>query len=114
VPLVNWMWPHVPYLWLALWAALGIRNEFQRGLSWAAAARANEEYVATGLSYWTHRRLRRSVRRVFGNCQFPNRHYIAHGPGGVARVCRKLPFKGISGWASGHFRLGLLYAVRLS
>ena len=112
VPLVNWLWPHVPRFWLAVWAILGIRNEFQGTLGWRHVADLNAEFVATGLSYWTHGRLQRSVKRVFGNCQFPNKYYILHAPGGVASVCRKLPFKSLTGWASGHFRIGLLFAKK--
>ena len=112
VPLVSWMWPYVPRAWLALWARLGIRNEFQRAMDWQEVAKMNAEFVATGLSYWTHRRLRRSVKDVFGNCQFPNAYYILHAPGGVARLCRHLPFKRVTGWLSSRCRTGLLYAER--
>jgi hypothetical protein len=81
-------------------------------MSWREVAKANAEYAATGLSYWTHRKLRRSVKDVFGNCQFPNAYYILHAPGGIASASRKLPFKSITGWLSGRCRIGLLYAER--
>ncbi len=112
VPLVSWFWPYVPRFWLAGWALLGIRNEFQRGMPWRQVANLNSEFVRRGVSYWTHDRLRRSVRQVFGNCQFPNKYYVLHAPGGVAKVCRNFPFKSISGWAIGRFRFGMLYAKK--
>src|SRR5262249_49422074 len=34
VPLVSWLWPRVPRVWLAIWALAGVRNEFQRGMPW--------------------------------------------------------------------------------
>jgi SAM-dependent methyltransferase len=113
VPLVSWFWPYVPRFWLAWWAILGIRNEFQADMSWREVADANAEFVKRGLSYWTHANLRRSVKRIFGNCEFPNRYYILHAPGGVARLCRRLPFKSLTGWASGQFRIGLLHAKKV-
>jgi SAM-dependent methyltransferase len=113
VPLLNWLWPHVPRWWLALWAILGIRNEFQGAMGWREVVDANVTYVETGISWWTHGRLRRAVEHVFGNCEFPNRYYILRAPGGVARMCRHLPFKSLTGWASGQFRMGFLYAKKL-
>jgi SAM-dependent methyltransferase len=113
VPLVSWLWPHVPRFWLASWAILGIRNEFQGTMSWKEAAETNAQYVKRGLSYWTHGSLKRRVQRIFGNCQFPNDYYILHAPGGAAGLCRKLPFKNLSAWAIGRFRTGLLYAKKV-
>jgi len=112
VPLVNWLYPHVPRWWLALWARLGIKNEYQGSMEWSEVADHNLAYVETGLCYWTRGRLRRSVEHVFGNCEFPDEYYILWAPGGVARVCRKLPFKSLTGWASAQFRHGLLYAKK--
>ena len=112
VPLVNWFWPHVPRFWLASWAILGIRNEFQAAMSWREVVDENAEFVKRGISYWTHRSLGRSVKRIFGNCQFPNGYCILHAPGGVAKLCRKLPFKSLTAWAIGRFRTGLLYAEK--
>ncbi len=112
VPFVSWMWPNVPNWWLALWAILGIRNEFQGNMQWRQVVDDNAEFIRRGLSYWTHGRLRRSVEQVFGDCRFPNKYYILHGTGGVAAVCRKFPLTSLSGWASGQFRIGLLYAKK--
>ena len=36
VPLVNVMWPKQPRWWLAFWAIIGVRNEFQQGARLAA------------------------------------------------------------------------------
>jgi len=114
VPLVSWLWPHVPRWWLALWAILGIKNEFQGAMGWSEVADYNLAYVETGLCYWTRGKLRRSVEHVFGNCEFPDRYNILWSPGGVSRMCRKLPFKSLTGWASAQFRHGLLYAKKVN
>jgi SAM-dependent methyltransferase len=113
VPLVNWIWPNVPRFWLRLWAVLGIRNEFQSGMRWREVVDVNAEYVNSGLSYCTHRNLERTVKRIFGNCQFPNRYYVFNAPGKAARLCRILPFKNCTAWAIGRFRTGLLYAEKV-
>ena len=45
VPLVNVMWPKQPRWWLAFWAIMGVRNEFQRGLNWHQVTEANWRYL---------------------------------------------------------------------
>jgi SAM-dependent methyltransferase len=113
VPLVNWFWPNVPRFWLTCWAVLGIRNEFQSAMGWREVADVNAEYVKRGLSYCNHRGLERSVKRIFGNCEFPNRYYVSHAPGKAAALCRMLPFKSFTAWAIGRFHTGLLYAEKV-
>jgi SAM-dependent methyltransferase len=112
VPFANWMSPHVPRWWLALWAILGIRNQFQTGLSWRQVAELNSAYVKTGIDYWSHRKLRAGVTAIFGNCQFPNRYYISHADGGFARMARRSPVPGLFAWATGFFRVGLMAAYK--
>jgi SAM-dependent methyltransferase len=41
--------------WYLLWGALGIRNQFQHGLSALGVARRNYEYAHTSLNYWSCR-----------------------------------------------------------
>jgi SAM-dependent methyltransferase len=47
------------YPYYMLWAILGIRNEFQQGLSAREVAARNYHYAHTGLNYWSSRQYRR-------------------------------------------------------
>jgi SAM-dependent methyltransferase len=105
VPLVNFMWPRCPRWWLALWAILGIRNEFQAGRSWREVTDLNAEYCASGLNYWSGRKYRALSLRTFGNFATPMGFYVAHGYGGVARLLRKLPFPELTGRVAGTLRM---------
>jgi SAM-dependent methyltransferase len=97
VPLVNWFWPLAQRPWLALWAIAGIRNEYQRGLSWRKVVRLNEIYVREGLCYRTTRHYNLVSDRIFGNHEWPMRFYIEHAPGGAAALARRLPLKSLTG-----------------
>lgn len=108
VPLVNWFWPRVSRPWLALWALAGIRNEYQRGLSWREVLRLNDSYVRDGLCYRTTRQYGRVSDQRFGNHEWAMRFYIDHAPGGAAALARRMPLKGLSGVAIREFRNGLL------
>ncbi|PJI41889.1 MAG: hypothetical protein CTR53_05370 [Ferrovibrio sp.] len=112
VPLVSWLWPYVPQWWLSMWAILGVRNSFQAGLDWRETANRNRRYMDQRLSYWTRRSLRRTVEHIFGNCSFPDRYLVDWADGGLARLARRLPFRDVSAWISGNFRMGLLFARR--
>lgn len=46
------------YTYYMLWAILGIRNEFQQGLSAREVAARNYHYSHTGLKYWSSRQYR--------------------------------------------------------
>lgn len=110
VPLANWFWPYAPRWWLELWAILGIRNEFQQGMGWRETAAANASFCRDGIHYWTHHHLAREVTEIFGNCDFPDLYFLAHSPGGGARVARRLPFQSVAAWFLGRFRMELLRA----
>jgi SAM-dependent methyltransferase len=45
--------------WYLLWAALGIRNQYQHGLTACEVAQRNYEYAHTGLNYWSCRQYQR-------------------------------------------------------
>jgi SAM-dependent methyltransferase len=47
------------YWWYRLWAALGIRNEYQSGKTAKHVADINTRYAHTGTKYLSHRELRR-------------------------------------------------------
>lgn len=108
VPLVNFFWPHCPRWWLALWARLGVRNEFQQGKPWREVVEVNERYCQTGLIYLTNARYRQLSREVFGGSTEPMAFFIEHGYGGVAQLARKLPFTRLSGWLCGQLRMNFI------
>ena len=114
VPLVSWMWPRVPQAWLGLWAILGTRNEFQHGMHWREVVANNATYCETGLSYWSERRYRESLRGLFEDCSFPQRLYVRHADGGAARLARRLPFQDLTGAVLGKVRMNLLLARKSS
>jgi SAM-dependent methyltransferase len=98
--------------WLGLWALLGVRNEFQRGLPWREVMERNVEYCRTGINYVPRKEVRRLVERIFGTFYYAKREYIANFSGGAARLARKtrLPFMGdmIFSW-----REQLIYARKV-
>jgi len=74
VPMVSIFWPNVPGWWLDLWAFLGIRNQFQKGLGWREVAKLNKAYCRDGIHYWTRSEIDDAFDRVFGghfNCDVP-------------------------------------------
>ena len=108
VPLVNWFWPLARRPWLALWAIAGVRNQYQKGLSWREVTRLNATYVREGLCYRTSRHYSAVSDRVFGNHEWPMPYYIEHGPGGAAALARRMPLKWLTGRLIREFRNGLL------
>jgi SAM-dependent methyltransferase len=108
VPLVSWMWPRVPYWWLWLWAALGIRNEFQQSLSTSETTERNAVYCRRGLNYIRARDYDRISLKVFGNVQWPMDEFLRRSDGGVAALWRKVPAKPLIAWLSRTFRMALL------
>ena len=108
VPLVNWFWPLVLRPWLALWALAGTRNEYQKGLSWREVTTLNAAYVRDGLCYYTTRHYNTVSDRVFGNHEWPMQFFIEQGPGGAARLARRLPAKWLTGRLLRELRFGLL------
>jgi SAM-dependent methyltransferase len=52
------------YPYYLLWAILGIRNEFQHGLSAGEVARRNYRYAHAELNYWSCRQYRRLLRTL--------------------------------------------------
>jgi SAM-dependent methyltransferase len=54
-----------PRWWLRLWALLGVRNEYQRGLSVAETVAKNERFLAQMTNYLSMRQIRREFGRYF-------------------------------------------------
>jgi len=54
-----------PRWWLTLWAALGVRNQFQQGLSVAETVERNAKFLSTGVNYLPPSELARQFSRGF-------------------------------------------------
>ena len=92
VPFVSWLWPNVPRWWLSLWAFLGVRDAFQKGLGWRETAAANAAYCATGLHYLSRRAYERLVSATGGEPKWLDEFYAANMQGGAASLLRRLRF----------------------
>ena len=114
VPLANWLWPRRPRWWYALWARLGVRNTYQRGLSAAQTAASNLTYAQDSLSYWSTAAYRAISLEIFGDVAWPMDFFIAHSPGGVARLGRGLRMPGIVGAVSRETRMALMVQRKLA
>ena len=114
VPLVNFMWPNQPRWWLALWAMMGVRNEFQRELSWRQVTEANWQYCRAGLCYPRQSFFRDVSMEVFGNCDWPMQYLLSKTDGGVASLYQRLPLKGLIAWLAQRTRMALLVQRKLA
>jgi len=82
--------------WLGLWALLGIRNQFQRGLPWREVVDRNDRYLANETNYPTHGMIRRWAREAGVRVSFAPALFLAHHPGRSGRIARSLPVPGIA------------------
>ena len=72
--------------WLRLWASLGVRNSFQRGLSAAQVARHNHDFLHSQTFYRSKRDLGRYLRRHFQTVVFADHQMIKHSYGRAGRL----------------------------
>lgn len=108
VPLVNVMWPKQPRWWLAFWAIIGVRNEFQRNLDWRQVTEANWRFCETGLCYPPRAFFRDLSMEVFGNCDWPTHYLLSKTDGGLSTLYRQLPLKGLIAWMGQRTRMAFL------
>jgi len=108
VPLLNYFYPACPRWWLSLWAWLGIRNEFQKGLHWKEVVERNLKYCAEGLSYYPNSRHQRLSMEIFGNYSSPMDMVVRLAPGRTAAALRYLPFYKFTGWLVGELRTKMI------
>lgn len=114
IPLVNYFWPRCSKWYLGLWAILGVRNEFQQDQNWRAVMDLNHHFCQTGLSYLTTREYQKLSLDTFGNCEWPMQFYINNANGGVARLLKGLPFKGLSGKLCREIRMAFLIQNKIA
>jgi SAM-dependent methyltransferase len=65
--------------WLALWARVGIRNEFQAGVGWREVTALNLEYLRTRTNYLTRSEVLSIGRRWFDEATFVEALALKHG-----------------------------------
>lgn len=82
-----------PRWWLWLWAALGIRNEFQTGMSTAEVVAANAHFLEHGTLYLGPTQIKREFGGYFSSVEFVERFFLRYSrrswalryiPGGAA------------------------------
>lgn len=90
--------------WLRLWAVLGIRNEFQAGLSAGETARRNREYLASRTNYPTKANVREHFEAHFDSvvfCEKESLRYAINRKGAILYAAsRYLP---VIPWIVGTF-----------
>jgi SAM-dependent methyltransferase len=67
--------------WFALWAALGIRNEFQRDMTPQAVADANHLFSRHGIKYPTGAQINRMLSNIFSVNLYVEKSFAHHSPG---------------------------------
>lgn len=67
--------------WLRLWAFLGIRNQFQRGMAWREVADINRRFLRTQTNYLRRHEIIRCVEPYFPKAVFVERHAFAASSG---------------------------------
>ncbi len=87
-----------PYL--AAWAILGIRNEFQKGKGWRETAELNANYLQSQTNYLSAQTTRQHALATFGNIEFPHQSYIRNHPGKLGKIGRILSLPGYSALAT--------------
>jgi SAM-dependent methyltransferase len=78
-----------PRWWLWLWAALGIRNEFQGGMSVAQVVQANEHFLEYGTLYLGPTRIKHEFGRYFSSVRFVEGAFLPHS--NRPRLLRHIP-----------------------
>ncbi len=75
---------NLPYL--AFFALLGIRNSYQKGLSWQETTQHNVDYLRSSTNYLSRKQIIQRVRGYFDNLQFVESSFIKHSPGKAHRL----------------------------
>jgi SAM-dependent methyltransferase len=81
---------HRSFPWLLAWAALGVRNEFQRGLDVLEVARRNYNYLRSSTNYVTTPEVRRLFERKFSKVEFREDLFLKLATSGRAGFVNKL------------------------
>jgi SAM-dependent methyltransferase len=74
--------------WVALWARLGVRNEFQADRPWREVTELDVEYLQARTRYLTRQQLLAAARRSFAEVELLEKLALKHG----RRARRAYPF----------------------
>lgn len=66
------------YWWLVIWAFLGIRNNFQKGMSFDEVAKKNFKYLRNRTNYLPKKELRQQLNKHFKSYMFREDLFIKH------------------------------------
>lgn len=91
VPMASMFAPH---WWLWLWAAAGVRNRFQAGLSPAEVVARNERFLEVATCYLGPRRIKREFRRWFSSVEFVEHAFLPYSQ--RPRVLGKVPLGAVA------------------
>jgi len=83
------------YPWLLLWAFLGVRNSFQKSLTFKEVANKNFHSLKTEHNYLSKREIRNHVLTYFQDITFAEKYFITHSYGYaryIHRLVRVFPF----------------------
>lgn len=72
--------------WLWLWAAVGVRNRFQRGWPVSRVWRENDRFLREHTNYMSRRRIRRLFSRCFEGMKFAEAEFLRESPRRAGRV----------------------------
>ena len=72
--------------WLRIWAALGIRNSFQKGKSSRDVVQLNIEYLRNRTNYLSRREIIETLSPHFDHPVFAEQHMIKHSYGNARRI----------------------------
>ena len=78
--------------WLFLWALLGIRSQFQTGLSSIGTMRFNRTFFDEAVNYLPRRHIEEHFRRYFTDVRFCEDVFLRNSPNARGRMLAKLPF----------------------
>jgi SAM-dependent methyltransferase len=83
--------------WLRLWAAIGIRNRYQKGKDAKEVVELNYRFLTTGTNYLTKRQLTRQAGNCFSEVAFVEHLLLQHSYGRsrhLSRLAKRWPFVG--------------------
>jgi ubiquinone/menaquinone biosynthesis C-methylase UbiE len=96
-----------PRWWLWLWAVLGVKNQFQKGLSAAEVVRQNAHFLSHGTNYLPPGEIKSEFARYFTKVEFVERFFLRYS--NRARVLAGVP---LLPSLYGLLRARFLYGVR--
>lgn len=95
--------------YLLFWSILGIRNEFQKGLSVLETWRLNREFCKNNVNYVPKREIRRLFSKQFGEVRFAESVYLNHSYGRISKLPAFFKRSSLLAWLLGQFHVNVLF-----